>query len=1041
MNRFRVAQQLLCFSLIASAFTVSGIAQTQLATVNGRILDPNSASIVGATVTARNLDNGIETKTQTNDQGVYFLFGLEPGRYQFTVSKTGFSEILKPDVILHVSDSIAMNFSMRVGSVSEEVTVEGGAPLVDTENAAVSTVIDRKFVDELPLNGRSFNTLLQLTPGVTISAAGVFSPGQFSVNGQRTNANSFTVDGVSANFGISPNTVPGQAGAGGAQAFNVFGGTSSLVSVDAMQEFRVETSSFAPEYGRTPGAQVIIGTRAGTAQFHGGAFDYFRNDSLDANDWFANANHLARAPEHQNDFGGFIGGPVLRDRLFFFASYEGLRLDQPKSLLAAVPSVQVRANAPSGIADLLDAFPLPAAGAPLNSDGETTNLGSSVSDRTTTNSGSLRIDEVLSPRLSLFGRLSYAPSTLLSHGNPASDITQIDLNTTTVTAGAEIQISRSISDSLRFNFSRQSARNASFCTPIQQAKCPAISLIFPSPLAPDSSLALFLLSPSLNALQLGTSANNDEEQVNITNGTAITGGVHQVKFGADFRNLYFNQQRRPAGTQYYNFNSIQSLSSGGSFPLVLSGQDGVSHILFPAISGYAQDTWKATQNLTLTYGIRWESNIAPSGRDGTTLMTFYNIETPSLLSPAPRGTPLWKTTYGSFAPRVGLAYHVGWKGDLVLRGGGGLFYDLAGGTATNAVQSVPNLSGQIFFSMPFPVANPSSLIVPLPTPGVPPFSPAYLFARDAQLPQSWQWNAAVEKSLGTHQVISATYLGQLGRKLLNLEQSYILALPIEGGPFDVTENLGRSSYHALQVQYRRPLYKRLQGVLSYNWSHSIDDVSSDAFAGLPPSAAQIARNRGSSAFDIRQSVSGAFTVNLPSIGANALLARISENWTLDGVVQARTGFPVDVTYLNSSFLPPFPVSLRPDRIADVPFYISDSSSPAGKRINVNAFDQTTPATQKRQGTLGRDAIPGFGATQLDLSIGRRFPLTEKVNLQFRTDAFNLLNHPNFANPQSQLGTGTFGLSTQSLAAGLGGLSPLYQLGGPRSLQLSLRLAF
>src|SRR5262249_33205941 len=207
--------------------------------------------------------------------------------------------------------------------------------------------IDRKFVESLPLNGRSFNTLLQLTPGVVIAPLAGFgqAPGQFSIAGQRTDGNNFTVDGISANFGVSGGTNdPGQSGTGTAQALSALGGTSSLVSVDALQEFRIETSSFAPEFGRAPGGQVILTTRSGTNAFHGTAFDYFRNTVMDANDWFNNAATppLSRSPEHHNDFGGVLGGPIWRDKTFFFLSYEGARLTLPETLAIQVPSNQIR---------------------------------------------------------------------------------------------------------------------------------------------------------------------------------------------------------------------------------------------------------------------------------------------------------------------------------------------------------------------------------------------------------------------------------------------------------------------------------------------------------------------------------------------------------------------------------------------------------------------------------------------------------------------------------------------------------------------------
>src|SRR5260221_464566 len=241
---------LVCLFLAASL----SVAQSPNGTVSGIVLDPSGGVIVGANVLIINNATGVEYPGEVNGEGYYVVPNIPPGTYRIQVSNSGFKTIIKPDIVVHVEDALAINFTLPIGAASEIVTVEGGAPIINTENASVSTVIDRNFVESLPLNGRSFNTLLQLTPGVVIAPiSNGFEHGQFSIGGQRTDANSFSVDGVSANFGASYTAALGQSGTGTAQAFSALGGTSSLVSVDALQEFRIETSSFAPEFGRSPG--------------------------------------------------------------------------------------------------------------------------------------------------------------------------------------------------------------------------------------------------------------------------------------------------------------------------------------------------------------------------------------------------------------------------------------------------------------------------------------------------------------------------------------------------------------------------------------------------------------------------------------------------------------------------------------------------------------------------------------------------------------------------------------------------------------------
>src|ERR1700687_4939439 len=331
----------------------------QDAEISGRITDPKGLPVPKVKVVAVNVLTNISTSSETNDVGIYVIVGLKPSIYRVLVEKEGFDQVVKPNVELHVDDHAALNFELRIGSMATTVTVEAGAPIINTESAAVSTVVDRQFVENLPLNGRSFHTLLALTPGVTITKTTVNSQGQFSVNGQRANANYFMIDGVSANTAASTNDGPNQHAAGTLPGFSVAGGSSNLVSVDAVQEFRVQTSTFAPEYGRMPGGQISILTRSGTKDFHGAAFEYLRNDVLDANDWFANNRGLSKPPVRQNDFGGVFGGPIIKNRTFFFFSYEGLRLRLPFTVTAQVPSLQARQVATGALQQLMNAFPLP----------------------------------------------------------------------------------------------------------------------------------------------------------------------------------------------------------------------------------------------------------------------------------------------------------------------------------------------------------------------------------------------------------------------------------------------------------------------------------------------------------------------------------------------------------------------------------------------------------------------------------------------------------------------------------------------------------
>src|SRR3984957_8065096 len=283
-------------ALMMLCFAVAAMAQTETATISGLITDDTGAVVAGTEVKLQSVDRGTAQTATTNNAGIYVFASVHPGPYQLTVHKLGFRQVDFLGLIVNVQDHIEQNFHLQVGSLSESVTVEASAATINTQDATVSTVVDRQFAENLPMNGRSFQTLIQLTPGVVVTASNYSDGGQFSVDGQRAASNYGTVDGVSANIGIgvSSTGLTGNGLGGALGSFSAVGGTNSLVSVDAMQEFRIQTSTYAPEFGRTPGGQISIVTRSGTNQFHGTAFDYLRNGMFDANNWFADRADLPK---------------------------------------------------------------------------------------------------------------------------------------------------------------------------------------------------------------------------------------------------------------------------------------------------------------------------------------------------------------------------------------------------------------------------------------------------------------------------------------------------------------------------------------------------------------------------------------------------------------------------------------------------------------------------------------------------------------------------------------------------------------------------
>lgn len=1065
--------------LLVSLAANSALAQLETATVSGQVVDPSGLSVTHAQVKMVDIDRDTTTGTATNPSGLYTFPTVRPGRYRMEVTAAGFKVVNVTGLIVNVQDHLEQNFKLALGSVSESVTVEASSQLVNTESATVSTVVDRNFAENLPMNGRSFQTLIELTPGVVLTTSTSQDSGQISVNGQRATSNYFTIDGVSANIGISAVSVQGTLNNGAAGAlpgFSVQGGTNSLVSVDALQEFRIQTSTFAPEFGRTPGGQISILTRSGTNQFHGTLFDYLRNDVFDANDWFADRDGLRKPEERQNDFGGTFSGPLVRNRTFLFFSYEGLRLRLPQVAESHVPSLSARMSAQPPLQPFFNAYPVPDPSAPDNSG--VSPFSASYSNRSTLDAASLRLDHRISERLVLFARYNYSPSKLAARplGRSANSVETSKIATQTFTLGNNWIISPEVNNDLRFNYSRVNA-DAKFALDNFGGAVPLtiVDLGFPSPFNMESSsFALQFFTGGVSGLFLGDVGRNVQRQWNIVDGLSLQRGSHSLKFGADYRRLA-PSSAPPQYVQQPFFFDVSAAESGQLSFTILQAARGAA-LLFQNLGIFAQDTWRITPRVTLTYGLRWDVDFAPSSRNGLNLQAVTNFNNLSQLALAPDGAPIFSTRYGNVAPRVGVAYQLaqrqGWE--TVLRAGVGEFFDLAtteAGGATNAITYPFGISV-------FPAGGTFPLDATVATP--PPisrneFSSSVLTAFDPKLrlPYTLQWNVSLEQSLGTDQSVTGSYVGSLGRRLIQTEA--IFALPNFPVGAQLVLNAGISDYNALQLQFNRRLSRRLQVLASYTWSHSIDTGSASSLgeaANIFNPQLGARANRGPSDFDIRNAFSAGLAYNVPTPHIATFANAILRGWSLQSIIQARSAPPVDVNYSSFNFNTPAlfggSAAIRPDVVSGQPLYLTGSqcpqappaglglACPGGRGFNPNAF--TPPPADAngnpvRQGDLFRNTLRGFGAVQWDFAVHREFPVHESLKLQFRAEMFNVLNHPNFASPIGDLGdpqflNPQFGQAIQMLGKGLDGLnqgggsfSPLYQIGGPRSIQLALKLVF
>jgi hypothetical protein len=1040
---------LLCFVLLVCCCTANISAQGSNATINGQITDPAGRVVPGTEVQAVNIDTNVVYPSKSNGSGIYVVSGLIPGRYRLMVRKDGFKVINKTDVTLHVQDILEQNFALEVGSISESITVEGGGQVINTTDASVSTVIDRKFVENIPLNGRSFQDLISMTPGVVTaspqsgtSGSTLAFSGDFSVNGQRTESNYYMVDGVSANTGAGNGFGGSQAGTSGSLAASTaLGTTQNLLSVDALEEFRVQSSTYSAEYGRSPGGQFSFVTRSGGNSVHGSVFDYLRNDFFDANDWFNDKFGKRITALRQNDFGGTVGGPILlpkiydgRNRSFFFVSYEGLRLTQPQAATVQyVPDSCMRQAAPASLQPILNAFPLqngidygscPAGGTANPSLAQfiqTYSLPSRI------DSTSVRIDYTVSPKLSLFVRSGYTPSSSASRSNFA--LTSTNISSQNYTIGATSQISGKISDEFRLGFARSDAGvHASLdsfggAMPIDLAS--AMGAVQPGNPQPFTQITV----SGVGSAGIGTTESaNRARQWNVVDTLNISFGAHHLKLGVDDRHIT---------SPTVSTNLVEGLFSSAS--TVLSNKSTLivfnrlpSTPVFNEFSAFVQDEWRASQAVSLSFGIRWEVNPPPteaSGHDAYTVLG--NLSSPSSLTLAPRGTPLWKTPWTSLAPRLGVAWkargQAGWE--TVVRTGGGVFFDTDDELAVNGFTGIGFSALAVSANAPLPAT--ASQISIAPSVSAPYTSAAvYAFPQHLQLPYTLQWNTSLDQSLGRNQVFSLAYIGSNGRRL-PATQDYSLSShnPQFGTVFYFPGNV-TSNYQALQSKFQRSVSSGLQALLSYTWSHSLDFGSTGSALPLM---------RGNSDFDVRQNFQAGVNWDIPQRKLKGVVASAIGGWSLDGRFIARSGFPI--TLNGSQHTDPASGNIYfggLNLVQGQPIYLYGPQYPGGKAVNKAAF--TVPASNV-SGSAPRNFVRGFGANQINLAARKQFALGEAVKLQFRAEVFNIVNHPNFGFVDPTFNDATFGTSTKMLNQSLGTVASQYQQGGPRSMQFALKLLF
>jgi len=984
--------------------------------LSGMIRDPSAAAVANASVSVVNQDTGFRRVTSSQPDGSYGVVSLEPGLYKITVRHPGFRTLIRLGVRVDRAQPARVDFDLPLGRMQESITVEDAPAVSLSEDAAVGTLITEQQIDHMPSNGRSLTSLLEFTPGTIITPATRGEPGQFTSGGQRPNANYFSVDGVSANTGVSAGGLPAQTTGGALPAMTALGSLHGLLSLDAVSELRVETSSTAPEFGRLPGAQIVLTSRSGSNEFHGSVFDYLRNEALDANDWFANSQGEPRAAARMNDFGGSFGGPVRRDRTFFFLSYEGMRLEAPFVWRATVPDGAARLEAPGWVRPLLNLFPLP--NGPELGSGVAEWMGQA--DRPSQfDAANMRIDHALTSRITLFGRYNQTPSWS-QFGN--TEIDQVAIRSRGLTLGVDVRLRTNVALDVRMNASQASL--SSSWGAAGSSPCDLQSVVYAVLRVPDACDYLLRFSiAGVGQITSGEEARQKQTQWHASPVLVVSHGPHEIRLGADY--LELTPVRGDANSSLGIIaDSLASTVDAKDLWIAVSPPQ-TSHSVLKEDSVFAQDTWRIHPKLTASFGLRWEFTPPPDLNSIPSL--FANGSNPSYVFAGqfPGQTAIWQRTYKNLAPRVGLAYLPSAQGHTVLRAGWGIYYDSSLSIGTDLVNGGPFSLSQYSSAEHAPF----------------PWLLSYGFMPGLHLPYVKQWNGMVEHVFGSHHTVSAVYEGSAGLQLLRREfgglqnTETLLAL---------ATNHGYSSYNGFEFQYRLKASHGLSGLASYSWSHSIDNSSSDSVLYWAAPAVSPWSDRGSSDFDVRHAFHAALSYETPRSAAKSLRASLVQGWGVDGIISARTGFPITVLDTDYSMGLSFANFVRPDLVSGEPVWVTDPSAPGGRRLNPAAFQ---PAPNLAQGNLGRNTVTGFGMWQIDLALRRNFPVGERRSLQFRIEAFNALNHPDYADPVRFLSSPLFGQSTSMLNMMLGtgspgsGLTPIFQNGGARSVQVMLRFRF
>jgi hypothetical protein len=1025
---------------------VAAMGQVDTGTITGTISDSQGARVGSATITFLEVATGVTTRTQTQSSGDFASPPLRPGDYKVTAEAQGFKTESRAGLTLRVQDRLRIDFTMSPGSVSENVEVNSELPEIQTETSSLGQVIMSRQITDLPLNGRDYTQLATLSTGVVRTSSGTngnsggsSTGGQnsFVANGTRGTLNNFLLDGIDNNS-------------------NDNGGLVLRTNVDAIQEFKLQTNGYSAEFGRSGGAVVNAIVKSGSNSFHGDVFEFFRNAALDARDYFEDPTQK-KASFKQNQFGGTLGGPVIRNKLFVFGDYQATRIRNPLNWVSKVPLPAERTGDFSApyepiIVDPNTGLPFPGNVIPTNRIDPISqafmklypnpnqaveapnppNVGNnfiiSPNESDTIDQGDGRIDYVASEKDRVFlrysqsGRTDLRPAPLPGLANGGDSSTGIGYEDT---QGASLGYTRTIStrsvNEIRIGFNHVHVRRG---LPVGGTVLPAPELQVPGAPNDPRVNGLTLFSPGGGYRRVGdprfapTLLGSQERQ--ITDVFTLIRGGHTIKVGGEIRWSQFNISQEAAPRGQFIFNGDFSGSPLADMLLGLPFTARISTVIglhnrqhVPSL--FVQDDWKVTPRLTLNLGLRYDYFSPTTEKDNRQANFDYATGTIVVAGQGGASASLVKGDKANFAPRVGFAWTPTSSGNTVIRGAYGIFFSGQEIRTAAPLQLAYNLP---FFYEPTFISDGVTPVITV-SQGFPSLDPSQAIdpgvtSVDSRLhtPYYQTWNLAVQRSLPSAISLEIAYAGSKGTHLQGVIDPNQDRVPGPGDPqarrplpqyggFTAITNIASSNYNSLQVKAEKRATHGLYFLSAFTYSKAINDLPEICCAApFAQNSYDLAAERGRADFDQTLRWVLSFDYELPfgkqgSRFSNGVMDAVLGGWHLGGIYTLASGFPFSPYINNDTSNTGTQAIPRPDQLRD-------GNLPRSQRNHNHWFDVNAFVTPSGFvfGNAGRNVLIGPGQNVFDWSLRKEFALTERQRLEFRAEFFNAFNHPNFAQPDN-----------------------------------------